>query len=367
MNENNSNNSKWHKMMSEMLAMVKQERATDLHLSVGVRPHIRVDGNIKPTALPILTKEECENMMFSIMTKEQIRKYKQKKVLDFSYGEKQLGRFRINIYKQRNSLAAAIRRLPIKIPTIEELGLPAEPIKNFCNMTNGMVIVSGPVGTGKTTTLASMIQYINKSRPCHIITIEDPIEYVHNDIKSMVHQREVGSDTISFASALKYGLREDPDVVLVGEMRDLETISTAVTIAETGHLVLATLHTGSADESIRRIVDVFPADQQSQIITQLSFILNGVVNQVLLPRKEETGRILATEIMITVPAIQSLIRENKIEHIYSHIQMGSKYGMKTMNQSLFELIKQGKVDKEVAVPRSTRVEELKKMLQQEAL
>jgi twitching motility protein PilT len=302
--------------MRELLELMEQRGASDLHVTVGLEPYFRIDGKISATGLPPLSEEDCELMLFSLISEDQIKTFKERKVLDCSYGEKKLGRFRLNIYKQRGTITAAIRRLPLKIPDLEELGLPVDVVKSLCDRSSGLVIVAGPVGCGKTTTVAAMAQYINSSRHCHILSIEDPIEYIHENQKSLFHQRELHTDTLSFADALKYGLREDPDVIIVGEMRDLETISSAVSIAETGHLVLATLHTANAGESISRIVDVFSAAQQSQVRVQLSCSLAGVLNQLLLPTLDDNGRVLAVEKMIATPAIASLIRENKIESIY---------------------------------------------------
>lgn len=349
--------------MVNMLRYMAEKGASDLHLSVGVSPYARVHGKMSQLELPALSNEECENLIFSLLPAEERELYRREKTLDFSFGEDDLGRFRINIYQQRGSIAAAIRRLPIEIPTIEDLGLPPEVIKKFCSLSRGLILVCGPVGSGKTTTLASMINLINKTRSAHIISIEDPIEYVHKNIKSLVHQREIRRDTPNFTDALKFILREDPDIVVVGEMRDLETISSAVTIAETGHLVLATLHTGDTSESIRRIIDVFPASQQQQIMAQLSYTLVGVVNQMLLPRVTGFGRTLSTEVMVLTPAIQNLIRENKIEQIYSHIQLGTNIGMQTMNQSLFQLVQGGTITRELALLKSTKQKELLKLLE----
>ncbi len=346
---------------------MEENGASDLHLTVGLSPYIRIKGKIFPTNLPKLSEKECESMLFAIITEDQKEQFKKQKVIDCSYGEKDVGRFRINIYKQRGTITAAIRRLPVKIPGLEELGLPVRIIQMFCDMPNGLVLVAGPTGCGKTTSMASMAHYINMRRSGHIISIEDPIEYIHSNTegKGIVHQIEIHTDSLSFADALKYGLREDPDVMLIGEMRDLETIASAVTIAETGHLVLATLHTSTAGESISRIVDVFPAQKQAQVRVQLSFSLVGVIHQQLLPTVENKNRVLATEIMISTPAISSLIRENKLEGIYSHMQIGAKFGMKTMNQSLYELVKRNAIDKRVAMGSSPRPKELDNMLKED--
>ncbi|MFC2048950.1 type IV pilus twitching motility protein PilT [Elusimicrobiota bacterium] len=345
-----------------LLEYMKDHRASDLHITVGIRPYIRVDGRIMAAPLDIFSEDECEKMLFSILTEPQIEKFRQTKVVDCSYGEKSLGRFRFNIYMQRGTIAAAIRRLPIKIFSFEELGLPVDVLKKLCKMSQGLIIIAGPVGSGKTTTLASIIQYINQTRNCHIISIEEPIEYLHQSDQSLIHQREIGTDAISFSEALRQGLREDPDVVMIGEMRDLETVSTAVTIAETGHLVLATLHTPDASESISRIVDVFPSMQQAQVRVQLSSSIEAVINQMLLPQSLKNGMVVATEILMATPAVRSLIRDNKIDQIYSQIQLGGQYHMHTMNQSLHLIINEGKVDREIALTLSSRPKELEKLL-----
>jgi twitching motility protein PilT len=328
-----------------------------------VCPYVRINGDIAPTSFPPLTREQCESLLLGLLTEDERKLFDESKVIDFSFGEPGLGRFRVNIYQQRGSIAAAIRILPLEILPLEKLGLPAEPVKQFCGFSHGLILVCGPVGSGKTTTLASMIDYVNRNRGCHIISIEDPIEYVHKNIKSLIHQREIRRDTSNFFNALKYILREDPDVVVIGEMRDLDTITSAMTIAETGHLVLATLHTGDTSESIRRIVDVFPTGQQSQIVAQLSYTLLGVINQLLVPTVDHSSRALASEVMVVNGAIQNLIRENKIEQIYSHIQMGTSFGMQTMNQSLYELVRKGLVSQEIALSQTKRTKELLKLME----
>lgn len=347
-----------HQLLSKML----DAHASDLHLCVGVSPHMRIHGTIVKCDLPALIREDCEGMLFSLLTNEEKTLYNQTKNLDFSFGEPGIGRFRVNIYQQRGTIAAAIRLLPMEIMPLETIGLPTTPIKRFCNLSNGLVLVCGPVGSGKTTTLASIIDYINKIRACHIMSIEDPIEYVHKNIKSLIHQREVRRDTPDFTNALKYVLREDPDIVVIGEMRDLDTMVSALTIAETGHLVFATLHTGDTIEAIHRIVDSFPASEQSQVIAQLSFTLLGVVNQLLLPRCDVPGRVLSAEVMVVTPAIQNLIRENKVEQIYSQLLTGSQYGMQTMNQSLASLVKSKIVKNDVALGETKKVNEFLKLV-----
>lgn len=352
----------WREKLIDMLRYTINEGASDLHISAGISPFIRVNGQMSPTDYSPLSTGECENLVYCLMTPEEKKVFEAEKTLDFSFGEAGLGRFRVNVYQQRGSIAAAIRLLPMDIIELEKLGLPVEPMKRFCNLSHGLVLVCGPVGSGKTTTLASMIDYINKTRRCHIISIEDPIEYVHRNIKSLIHQREVRRDTSNFIDALKFVLREDPDIVIIGEMRDIETITTALTIAETGHLVFATLHTGDTSESLRRIIDVFGGSQQSQVISQLSSTLLGVVNQMLMPKSDKSGRVLASEVMVVTPAIQNLIRENKVEQIYSHIQIGTAYGMQTMSQSLSELVRSGIVSQDFALQKTKRDKELGRLI-----
>ena len=350
------------KYLKELLILMNQKYASDLHLSVGNPPYIRVDGEIAPLTFPQLTEEECKRMLYSIMSREHLRQYQSRKVVDFSYGDSDAGRFRVNIYRQRNTIAAAIRTVSDETPVIEGLGLPADTVKSLCDRPNGLLLVAGPTGSGKSTSLAAMLNYINHNKKCHILTIEDPIEYIHENKNSLIHQRELGIDTLSFADALKYGLREDPDVVLIGELRDVETINMAIIMAETGHLILSTLHTGETAESLQRMISVFPPDQQHQIAIQLSFSLIGVINQQLLPRDDRAGRVLAYEILIATPAVKNVIREIKPESVYSHIQIGNQYGMKTMNQSLFDLVNSGVISKETALSKSTRIKELGKLL-----
>ncbi len=349
--------------LKELLILMSQKKASDLHLSVGSPPYIRIDGDLSPLSFPPLEEEECKKMLHSIMSRVQLEKFRSRKVVDFSFADEEVGRFRANIYRQRSTIAAAVRAVSETVPSMEDLGLPVEIVKAFCDRQNGLVLVSGPTGSGKTTSLAAMIDYINRSRRCHIITIEDPIEYIHKNVSSLVHQRELDVDTLSFADALKYGLREDPDVVLIGEMRDVETIDSAISMAETGHLILSSLHTGETSESLQRMINVFPPQYQQQIAIQLSSGLIGEINQKLLPMKDSPGRTIATEILVATDAIKNIIRENKTESVYSHIQIGNQYGMKTMNQSLCDLVGEGKITKETAVSRTSRIKELTKMLE----
>lgn len=335
-----------------------EKRASDLHITVGLSPQLRIDGKLVPLAnFPSLTPEDTKELVFSILTEEQRKKFEQKKELDTSIGIKDLGRFRINVYQQRGSIGMAVRLIPFKIPTLDDLGLP-KAAKLFADKPSGLVLITGATGSGKSTTLASMVEYINSKRACHIISIEDPIEYLHKHKKSTINQREIETDTSSFQDAIKHVFRQDPNIVLIGELRDLETMSGALTLAETGHLIFATLHTIDAVHAINRIIDVFPAHQQQQIRMQLSMVLVGVIVQQLIPRKDGKGRVLAVEVMNVIPAIQNLIRDNNIHQIYSLIQMGKKYDMCTMNQSLAELYNKDLITSEEAYSRSPDPQEL---------
>ena len=337
--------------------MIRKE-ASDLHITVGNRPKFRVDGDLVNAQINyVLNPKDTLQLAYSILTEAQKKRFETEDELDFSFGVQNLSRFRGNIYKQRGCVAMAIRQIPYEIVSIEKLGLP--PILNqLADRPRGLVLVTGPTGSGKSTTLAALVDKINRERKSHIITIEDPIEFIHRHNNCMVNQREIGADTRSFGTALKYALRQDPDIILVGEMRDLETIGAALTIAETGHLVLATLHTNSAAESINRIIDTFPAHQQGQVRAQLAFVLEGVVTQTLLPRAKRAGRVAAAEIMICTPAIRSVIRDNKVHQIYSLMQAGKKYGMQTMNDALASLYMRGEVTLEEALKRSSDPTEL---------
>ena len=348
--------------MSELFIMMHEKGASDLHLTVGAPPMIRVDGELLPMPFEKLNPEMCQTLIFSLMTDSQRQKFEETNELDFAFGIKGMGRLRMNAYRQRGVVGSAIRAIPSKFKTFEELNLPSI-VYDLMKLTKGLFLVTGPTGSGKSTTLASMIDYLNEHRNYHIVTIEDPIEYVHVHKKSIVNQREVGSDTKGFSIALRHILRQDPNVILIGEMRDLDTISAALNIAETGHLVFATLHTSDAAQSINRIIDVFPPHQQEQIRVQLSFVLQGVFAQQLLTSASGTGRVLACEIMLATSAVKNLIREQKIEQIATVIQTGGKFGMVTMNQSLVELYKKQKISYQEAVSRSTDSDDLKKLLQ----
>jgi twitching motility protein PilT len=320
-------------LLEEMI----EKEASDLHITAGERPKLRIDGEITDTSAPeVLTPKDTLQLAYSVLTENQKKRFETEDELDFSFGIQNLARFRGNVFKQRGCVAVVIRMIPFNVRTFQDLGLPPV-IARLSEKPRGLVLVTGPTGSGKSTTLAAVVDKINRERKGHILTVEDPIEFIHRHQGCIVNQREVGTDTKSFASALKYALREDPDVILVGELRDLETISAALTIAETGHLALATLHTNSAAESINRIIDVFPSNQQSQVRAQLAFVLEGVVTQTLLPKARGRGRAMAAEIMIATPAIRAMIRDDKIHQIYSAMQSGKKHGMQTMNDSLFQL------------------------------
>ncbi len=347
----------------ELLETMVKSGASDLHITVGSPPRIRVDGKLVPLNMPPLTATDTKELCYSILTDAQKHKFEENLELDLSFGVKGLSRFRANIFMQRGAVAAAIRTIPWQIRTFKELGLP-DILNELVKKPRGLILVTGATGSGKSTTLAAMIDRINEERADHIITIEDPIEYLHSHKKALINQREVTADTKSFKDALKYVLRQDPDVVLIGEMRDLETIEAALTVAETGHLTLATLHTNTAVQTINRIIDVFPPHQQEQVRVQLSFVLEGIICQQLIPKKTGGGRVLAIEILIPNPAIRNLIRENKIHQIYSMMQTGqAKFGMQTMNQSLLELYQRGLISYEDAITRSPVPEEMINMLQ----
>lgn len=335
-------------LLQEMI----QRGASDLHITVGNPAKLRVDGDLANSKINhVLTPKDTLQLAYSILTENQKKRFETEDELDFSFGVQNLSRFRGNVYKQRGCVAMAIRQIPYEIISIEKLGLP--PIINkLSDRPRGLVLVTGPTGSGKSTTLAAMVDKVNRERKGHIITIEDPIEFIHRHQNCMINQREVGADTKSFTAALKYALRQDPDVILIGEMRDLETISAALTIAETGHLVFATLHTNSAAESINRMIDAFPSHQQAQIRAQLAFVLEGVVTQTLLPKAKGKGRVAACEIMVCTPAIRAVIRDEKIHQIYSLMQAGKKHGMQTMNDALQMLYMRGEVTLEEALKRS---------------
>ena len=345
-------------LLEEMI----EKEASDLHITAGERPKLRVDGDMTDSSAPeILTAKDTLQLAYSVLTENQKKRFETEDELDFSFGIQNLARFRGNVFKQRGCVAMVIRMIPFNVRTFQELGLPPVVAK-LAERPRGLILVTGPTGSGKSTTLAAIIDKINKERKGHIITVEDPIEFIHRHQGCIVNQREVGTDTKNFATALKYSLREDPDVILVGEMRDLETIAAALTIAETGHLALATLHTNSAAESINRIIDVFPHNQQSQVRAQLAFVLEGVITQTLLPKAKGRGRCMAAEIMVATPAIRALIRDDKIHQIYSAMQSGKKFGMQTMNDALYQLYTSREVSQEECERVSSDPKEFLRMI-----
>ncbi|WP_129597732.1 type IV pilus twitching motility protein PilT [Anaerophilus nitritogenes] len=345
----------------ELLRKTIESNASDLHITIGIPPIIRVNGSLQKINEKALSHQDTELLVQELLTHEHFIELQEKGEIDLSFSHSGLGRFRVNIYKQRGSYGIALRCLSLRIPTIDELGLPSV-LKELALKQRGLILVTGPTGSGKSTTLASMIDYINENRNCHILTLEDPIEYLHKHNKSIVNQREIGDDSKSFANALRAALRQDPDVILVGEMRDLETISTAMTAAETGHLVLSTLHTVGAAKTIDRIIDIFPFHQQQQIRVQLSTVLEGVISQQLLPRKDQYGRIATMEIMVATSAIRNLIREGKTHQLQTNIQTGSKFGMKTMDHSILEFYNQMVIDKKTALTYAIEKENLEKYI-----
>jgi twitching motility protein PilT len=352
-------------MIEDLMEQLIEMGGSDMHIQAGAPIYFRISGKLQPIAEDPLTPQECQKLIFSMLNNTQRKDLEQNWELDCSYGVKGLARFRVNVYKERGYYAACLRALSSKIPNFDQLNLP-DIVREMSERPRGLVLVTGPTGSGKTTTLAAMVDLINRTRPEHILTVEDPIEYVFPNIKSLIHQRQKGEDTKSFANALKAALREDPDVILVGEMRDLETISLAISAAETGHLVMGTLHTSSAASTINRIIDVFPPEQQQQINAQLSNSLIAVFSQTLVPKKNpkpgEFGRVMAQEIMIVTPAIANLIREGKVAQIYSAIQTGMKMGMLTMEQSLANLVRVGAISFEMAASKSSKPEEMQRIL-----
>lgn len=348
--------------LAQLLEQLVKMNGSDLHLTPNSPPRIRVHGNIISLKMPELSAADTKNLAYSVMTDEQKFRYEENLEIDFSFGIKGLARFRGNIFTQRGSVAAVFRLIPFGIKSFDELGLPMI-LRGLCDKPRGLILVTGPTGSGKSTTLATMIDTINREKQGHIITIEDPIEFLHQHKACIINQREVNSDTRSFSAALRVALREDPDVVLIGEMRDLETIESALRIAETGHLTLATLHTNSAHATINRIIDVFPPHQQQQIRAQVSMVLEGIVCQTLVPRVGGSGRVPAMEILVPTTAIRNLVRENKVHQIYSAMQTGqSKHGMLTMNQSLAGLYLESKITYQACAEKSSNIEELEEII-----
>jgi twitching motility protein PilT len=348
--------------IEELLQLMVQRSGSDLHVTAGAPPKVRIHGKLVSTEHEMLTPDMTQKIIYSFLTSDQIARFERELELDLSFGVDGLGRFRVNVFQQRGAVGAVMRIIPYEIKNFQQLGLPEEVCKNMCNEPKGLILVTGATGSGKSTSLAAMINYINENEYCHIITIEDPIEFLHRNKNCLFNQREVGSDTKGFKQALRSVLRQDPDVVLVGEMRDQETIEAALTLAETGHLTFGTLHTSDTVQTISRIVDVFPAYQQQQVRTQLAFSLVGVFCQQLCPKVGGKGRALVAEIMIANPAVRALIRDDKAHQIYSIIQTGGRLGMATMNQSLADLVKKGTITIEDALLRTSDQEDLKRLL-----
>jgi twitching motility protein PilT len=348
--------------LNQLLKSMVEQGGSDLHITTNSAPQVRVDGHLRPLNLPPMTPAETKQLSYSILTDNQKHRLEENLEIDLSFGIKGLARFRANIFHQRGAIAAVFRQIPYEIKGFRELGLPTI-IERLCEKPRGLILVTGPTGSGKSTTLAAMIDKINRERSEHIVTIEDPVEYLHSHKKCIVNQREIHADTHGFAAALRSALRQDPDVVLIGEMRDLETVESALRIAETGHLTFATLHTNSAAQTINRIIDVFPAHQQGQIRAQLSLVLEGIICQTLLPKTGGKGRAMAMEILIPSAAIRNLIREDKVHQIYGMMQAGqAKHGMQTFNQSLAALYFKRMITLEVALARSSYPDELQEMI-----
>ncbi|MGI6395043.1 MAG: type IV pilus twitching motility protein PilT [bacterium] len=348
--------------LQELLSLMIEQNASDLHITSGSPPQLRIDGTLRPVNVPPLSPTETKRIAYSILTEKQKKTFEEKNELDLSFGVKNLSRFRANVFMQRGAVSCAIRVIPFKILDFKQLGLPPV-VEELAKKPKGLILVTGPTGSGKSTTLASIVDYVNKNRKGHIVTIEDPIEYIHSHKNCIVNQREVGADTGSFASALRVVLRQDPDVVLIGEIRDLETMSTALSVSETGHLALATLHTNSTIETINRIIDMFPVNQQSQVRAQLSFVLIGIVAQTLIPKKYGGGRTVACEVMVPNAAIRNLIREEKLQQIYSSMQAGQKESnMQTMTQDLARLVKSDIIDMNEALAIVPNLDEFQTLM-----
>jgi twitching motility protein PilT len=346
---------------ADVLLEVIERGASDLHLTAGAEPMVRVHGKLTPLDYPKMTPQLTREVVYSILTNDQRQRLENDWQIDFAYSVPRKGRFRVNAYFQRNSIGAAFRLIPSEMPSLSSLGLPPV-LEEFTRKPRGFVLVTGPTGSGKSTSLAAMLDVINETRQEHIMTIEDPIEFLHMHKRCVVNQRELGGDAKSFALALKAALRQDPDVILVGEMRDLETISTALTAAETGHLVFATLHTQDTAQTVDRIIDVFPPEQQGQVRVQLSVSLQGIVTQQLLPRADGNGRVVGAEVLVPTPGVRNLIREGKTHQLYSALQTGAQFGMQTMDTSLAQLVRESKITRELAESRSSAPEELRRLM-----
>ncbi|MDR0409984.1 MAG: type IV pilus twitching motility protein PilT [Spirochaetaceae bacterium] len=350
-------------LMDELFQLMKEKNASDLHLTVGVPPVLRIDGNLFATPFEALTPERTQALIYSIMSDDQKQRFESTNELDFAFSLKSLGRMRVNIYRQKGHVGVAIRSIPFDFKTFRQLSLPLA-VDNLMHLNKGLVLVTGPTGSGKSTSLASMINFINENYGYHIMTVEDPIEFIHDHKRSIINQREVGQDTKDFASALRYVLRQDPDVILIGEMRDLETTQQALNAAETGHLVFGTLHTSDTIQTINRIIDMFPPNQQEQVRAQLSFVLEAVISQQLLQRADNKGRVLCAEVLLATPAVRSIIRDKKIEQLSHVMQTNQKAGMMTMNQSLGDLYLEKRITYQEALFHSSDVNDLKSYLEQ---
>jgi twitching motility protein PilT len=348
--------------MDQILTFMIQQKGSDLHLGGDAVTRIRVHGEMKPLSLPPINQELAKELIYSILSEEQRQKFEKTKDLDSSYEIKGVSRFRVNVCYQRGRIRTTIRAIPTEIKSFEDLKMSAPVFEKICRIPKGLILVTGATGSGKSTTLAAMIDFVNRTRENHIVTIEDPLEFVHPDKSCMVTQREIGADTETFASALKHVLRQDPDIVLIGEMRDQETVQVGLELAETGHLTFATLHTSDAVQTINRIIDIFPPEQQPQVRTQLGFVLEAVICQQLLKTRDGKGRVVAQEVLLATQSVRANIRSDKIHQIYSTIQTGIQLGMSTMNQSLLNLVEKGLIDPEMAMKNSSRSEELEKML-----
>ena len=348
--------------INDLLSLVIQWHGSDLHLTSGSPPVVRVNGDLRPIPdLPVLNGSQIRQMVYSILTQKQREKFENELELDTSYALPGKGRFRVNVFLQRDSVGCVMRAIPYDVIDFDALGVPPS-VKSWAYLPRGLVLITGPTGSGKSTTLASLIDIVNRERSVHIMTVEDPIEFLHEHKRSLINQREVGEDTHSFASALKHVLRQDPDVILVGEMRDLETISTALTAAETGHLVFATLHTQDAPQSIDRVIDVFPAHQQQQVRVQLASALQGICVQQLVPTRDGQSRAIACEVMIATPAVRNLIREGKTHQLHSMLQAGGRYGMVQMDSSLVQLVRNGRISQDMALERCGNEEDFRRLL-----
>lgn len=349
--------------ISELLRMTMERGASDLHLAVGRPPVLRIDGRILNVDAPPLSPADTRRLVYGVLTDIQKQKFEETKELDFSLSVSNLSRFRVNVHFQRGTVAAAFRAITSQIRNFEELNLPVRVCEKLARRPSGLVLLTGPTGSGKSTSLAAIIDLINSERECHIITVEDPIEYLHSHKKALVEQREVNEDTFSFANALKYSLRQDPDVIMVGEMRDLETISSAITAAETGHLVFSTLHTVDVAQTIDRVIDVFPPHQQEQVRTQLAGVIEGILCQTLLPAASGRGRSIAVEVLLGTDAVRSLIREGKTHQIYTQVEASGGMGMQTMDRAIADLYKRGRISRETALTHARKPEELKRHMQ----